>query len=405
MMRRQPNPSRMMPAGRRGWMAFPAWIALGLGLAAPIVHVQAGFAAEGHGIQPVFEGAVANGALFLESKATWLNATTPDKPYVVDTTFTLPACDEVVAARLVMTVWGGTPDSVCELGVQVNGLDVPLAAPLTFGSTADANPLFSATQPSVYGAGSGVWLVGLPVPGDLLNRDGSANSVQFTVNTPDSFDGRINQVTLLAVYQAAALNNAFQFVIAEGSGDIYRDPTDIRVDARTVALTVADPAAATAARLHALYTYADIGQNDLLRFNGTQLGGDDLAGWDKAGSSLDYGPNLLSFDVLDPVTANNQVTFSVSATDLPDTREFSLRPQLAVLEVTRPAGPPVLTAALNLVITWPVSTENYQLEFRPEADTGEWTPVDTAPVGVHGWNMVVLPPDQPREYYRLRRIE
>ena len=398
-------PLDLMAAGGGGQAPLPALIALGLGLAAPIVHVQAGFAAEGHGIQPVLQGTLPNGALFLESKATWLNATTPDKPYVVDTTFTLPAIDAVAVSRLVLTVWAGTPDYVCEMGVRINGTDVPMAAPLTFGSTADANPAFSAAEPSVYGAGSGVWLVGIPVPGDLLRRDGSANSVQFTGNTPDSFDGRINQVTLLAVYQAAALNNKFDYVIAEGSGDIYRTPTETRVDARTVTLTTADPASATSATLHALYTYADIGQNDLLRFNGTQLGGDDLAGWDKTGSGLDFGPNLLRFDVLDHVAANNEVTFSVAATDLPDTREFSLRPQLAVLEVARPAGLPALTAALNMVITWPVSPDTYQLEFRPEADVGEWTPVDTAPVVVNGWNLVILPPSQPQQYFQLRQVD
>jgi hypothetical protein len=380
-------------------------MALGIGLVAPVVHVQAGFAAEGHGIQPVLQGSVANGALFLESQATWLNAVTPDKPYVIATTFTLPACDGVVVSRLVMTVWGGTPDYVCELGVQINGTEVPMAAPLTFGSTADANAVFSATEPSVYGSGSGVWLVGIPVSGDLLHQDGSANQVQFTVNTPDSFDGRINQVTLLAVYQDAILNHTFDYAIAEGSGDIYRNPTEVRVDARTVTLPMTTPEGAHAARLHALYTYADIGQNDLLRFNGAQLAGEDLAGWDKTGSGLDYGPNLVSFDVLDHVAVDNEVTFSVSATDLPDTREFSLRPQLAVLELTRPASPPALTAGLNMVITWPVSADTYQLEFRPEADTGEWLPVDIAPLVVNGWNMVILPPGQPREYYQLRKVE
>ena len=29
-----------------------------------------------------------------------------------------------------------------------------------------------------------------------------------------------------------------------------------------------------------------------------QLGGDDVTGWDKIASGLDFGPNVLSFDVL-----------------------------------------------------------------------------------------------------------
>jgi hypothetical protein len=384
-----------------------AVVAMCLGAASlvPAAPAFAGFALQGQGIQTVANGSVANGALFMETRSTWTNTVVPDKPYVVEVGFALPACDAVPVGRLVMTVWGGTANYVCNLGVQINGTHVPLTAPLAFGTTNDANAVFSESLPSVYGAGSGVWLVGLPVPGNMLFKDGTSNHVQLTVTTPDSFDGRINQVTLLAVYQAAALNNIFDYAVAEGSGDIYRTPSGAQVDARAVLLGAVNPTNATAARLQVLYTYADIGQNDRLYFNDSPLGGNDVAGWDKVASGLDFGPNVLSFDVLGSLTASNTVRFSVSATDVPDTRETSLRPQLAVLTVARPPQvmPPALAIGLNAVIAWPVSADTCQLEFRPNADAGEWTAVTNVPVVINGQNTVILPPAAPRQFYQLRK--
>jgi hypothetical protein len=387
-------------SGRRGSRAA---LALALGIAVAPFPAHAGYASPGQGIQTVIHGTLAHGALFMDTRACWTNLATPEKPYVVDTWFALPRCEAVPMGRLVLTVWGGTANYICNLGVQINGTNVPLAAPLTFGTTNDANAVFSASLPSVYGAGSGVWLVGLPVPGAMLHRDGTSNHVQFTVTTPDSFDGRMSQVTLLAVYQSAALNHTFEYAVAEGSGDIYRAPTGAQVDARTVALGTVNATDVTAARLQVLYAYGDKDQNDRLYFNGDQLGGDDVAGWDKVGSGLDYGPSVVSFDVLGGLAASNAVTFSVAAADVPGTRESSLRPQCAVLTVTRPPTPPALAIGLNVVISWPVSAEASQLEFRPQADSGEWTVVTNAPVVIHGQNTVILPRTSPEQYYRLHK--
>lgn len=375
-----------------------------LGLTA--VWARADYAADGQGLRPVLSGSLPNAALFLETRHTWTNTATPEKPYRLETEFSLPACDAIAVARLILTVWGGTANSICQLDVRINDLELPGAHPLFFGTTADANPSFNPDTPNAYGAGFGVWLVALPVPAALLHRDGSPNRVEITVNTPDTFDGRIQHVTLLAVHQTASLDNHFQFVIAEGSGDLYRVPTDTRVDTRTVDLSL-DPAGAVAARFTALYTYGDLGQNDLLYFNQTQLGDDDVARYDKTVTGLDFGPDVVSFDVLDLLGPVNTVTFTVAEGRVPDVREFSLRPQLAILEVTGASAPvaPALDIALHTVIRWPVTADPYQLEFRSEADTGDWSVVPVSPEVIDGQNTVLLPPDAPRQFYQLRRVE
>jgi hypothetical protein len=299
----------------------------------------ASYSQPGQGLQPVLSGTVNNGALYFGSQATWTN-TTPSpgqfQPYTISTAFTMPVVDNIVNGRLVLTFWGGTANYTNMMDVTVNGTSLLGGTPLTFGTTNDANASFSATQPSVYGSGSGVWLVSIPVAAGLLNTDGTANTVQVLETAPTS-DGRISQISLLSVYQQSALNNQFQFSIAEGSGDLYRTPGVGQTDAREISfggLTLANP---TAAALTALYTYGDAGQNDRLYFNDTQLGGDDIATWAPSGTGLGYGPDVVSFDVLSLVgTGTNDVRFSVSSADMPDTREFTLRPQIAVFTVAIP---------------------------------------------------------------------
>lgn len=395
-----PPPNWRNPAfGHRIGLA----LALLAGIHLPATTARAGYASQGQGMQAIITGTVPNGALFMETRATWINTATPPKPYVVNAGFTLPVCEAVPVSRLVMTVWGGTANYICNLGVQINGTNVPGVSPLTFGTTTDANAVFSATTPSVYGAGAGVWLVGLPVPPELWFKDGTSNHVQLTVTTPDSFDGRINHVTLVAVYQSAALSNEFEYVVAEGSGDIYRAPTGLQVDARTVSLGTLSQTNATSARLRALYTYGDVTQNDRLFFNGVQFGGDNVADYDSSITGQGFGPDVVDFDVLANLASSNVVTFTVSAADgVPDTRETSLRPQLAILEVTRPPTP-ALAIALNVVITWPVTADAYQLEFRPNAGFGDWTAVTNTPVVINGQNTVMLPPTSPQQFYQLRK--
>jgi len=292
------------------------------------------FSTPGQGMQTVLSGTVDNAGLYLQTAGAWAN-TTPTQPYSVQTSFTMPTVDDVVLGRLILTVWGGSAARTNVMDITVNGTSL-VGGALTFGTTNDANASFSATQPSVYGSGSGVWLVSLPVTASLLHTDGSANTVAINETTP-TFDGRIYQITLVSVYQDADLNNQFQYAIAEGSGDIYGSPSSPQVDSRTISfggLTLANP---TAASLNAVYTFGDNSQNDRLFFNDTQLGTDNLATWNgnqSVSTGTNYGPDVVSFDVLGLLGAEtNDVRFSVSALDVPGTRETSLRPQVAVFTV------------------------------------------------------------------------
>ncbi|MCD6365054.1 MAG: DUF3344 domain-containing protein [Planctomycetes bacterium] len=322
----------------------------------------AGYAQYGHGMQTVLNGtSIANGALYLETNSTWVNsgAFTPpaggngmQKPYVLETAFSAPACDQVLEARLLMTVWGGTRDYTCGLAVNVNGASA--LSEMTMGSTTDANPTFNGVESCVYGSGYGVWLVSVPVPPAMLNTDGSTNAVSVTItDTTQEFDGRIQQVSLLAVYQDASLHNTFDYVVGEGSGDIYRDEnlsySPPKVESRTVDLGPTDTAGLTSAHLHALYTYGTDEQNDRLYFNGVPFGGNDVAAFDADASVLDYEPDLVSFDVTAELAATNSLLFTVSDVDgVPDAREYSLRPHLAVLEVTHAVPEPAAATALGI---------------------------------------------------------
>lgn len=363
--------------------------------------LPSGSTSPGHGIANVLSGSVANGALYWRSTTNWLNAGNPIQTYgtyAVTNQYVMPVCDSISVARIVMTVWGGTANYVSEMTVTFNGAPLPVANPLIFGTTNDVNPVFSATAANAYGSGSGVWLVTLPVPPNLLLKDGTPNTIVVSQTSTNNFDGRVQHVTLLAVYQRADLANTFDYSIAEGSGDIYKTPAGAQVAQRTVAFAAINPANAAAAKLSVLYTYADA-LNDRLYFNGTQLGGDNVAQFDT--SVVNNGPSVYSFDVLNNLVAANTVTFSLGA-DVP-TPETSLRPQLTVLEVTRPPGAPSLAIGLNVIITWPVSADTYQLEYRPNAEVGEWTAVTNAPVVFNGQNTVILPPSNPQQYYQLRK--
>lgn len=69
-----------------------------------------------------------------------------------------------------------------------------------------------------------------------------------------------------------------------------------------------------------------------------------------------------------------------------------------------PQGPaPALAIGLNVTVAWPVTAEDYQLEWRAQADSGEWTPVTTPPVAIQGTNTVILPPASAQQFYQLRK--
>jgi hypothetical protein len=378
-------------------------LVLAAGMLPPASHAEfslpSGSTSPGHGISNVLSGRIANGALYWRSTTNWVNST-PAKPYAVTNDYALPVCDSISVARIVATIWGGTPNYVSEFSVTINGTNLPGASPLIFGTTADANPVFSPASANAYGSGSGVWLISLPVPATLLFTNGAINTIVVSQNTTNGFDGRVQHVTLLAVYQRAALNNTFDYAIAEGSGDLYKTPGGTQVAQRTVTFASVNPTNATAAKLNVLYTYGDA-LNDRLDFNGTQIGGDNVAQFDT--SVVNNGPSVLSFDVLASLVAANTVTFSLGA-DVP-TPETSLRPQLAALTVTRPpqTAPPALSVTAAVVVAWPVSGDNYQLEYRPNADSGAWTAVTNLPTILNGQKEVILPRTSPQQFYQLRK--
>ena len=77
--------------------------------------------------------------------------------------------------------------------------------------------------------------------------------------------------------------------------------------------------------------------------------------------------------------------------------------ELFVQQVIPHTPTPELAIGLNLTISRPASSEPYELEWRSEADSGDWTPVTQAPVLIQGMSTVVLPPSSPQRYYRLRK--
>lgn len=341
---------------------------------------EPGYAFEGTGMTNVLSGTVADGAVALSSVPTWIDNTMPSLPYTNETGVAVPPCDRIVSSRLFMTVWGGTADYACEMTVSVNGTDLPFAAPFVFGTTAYSNSLYSTESPRAYGSGYGVWFVSVPVPSELLHTDGTTNAIRVIENdAANEFDGRIQHVTLVTVYQSAALANVFDYSIAEGEGLLYSYPTAPKVDKRTIALDAVGTNDVLSAGLTALYTYGNTGQYDKLFFNGTQFGGDDVAQGDNTWGGT-YGPSVVSFDVTGALAVDNEVTFDVCSSDVLDPPEGSLRPELAVLGVSREAPLAIRSASQMSSVSgfsfqWPgYSDRTYTVEYSTDlSDANGWT--------------------------------
>jgi len=370
--------------------------------------VYGGWSQYGVGMQAIENNTLANAELYLETKTTWLNNITPSKPFILSTNFNLPMCDSIASARLLLTLWGGTANYTCKLQARVNGSDVPNMNPLIFGGTNDVNPYFTSTKPNVYGSGYGVWLVSVPIPGNLFHSDNSTNLIELIVDTDDNFDGRIQQITLCAIYQKAALSNYFQYVLIEGTGDIYTNTTSGKTASRQIQINNINTNYLISARLHAIYTYGDKGQNDWLLFNGIKLGGDDVACHDKTIDGFDYGPDVVTFDVSKILQESNELKFTVSANDgVPFPGESSLRPSFSILEVTRsePDLLPNLNISQNIVIKWPLTQEIFQLECTTNVNSGQWSAVTNIPVVIDGQYTVILPPSNKQQFFRLRKVQ
>jgi hypothetical protein len=366
--------------------------------------LPSGSASPGHGISNVLSGSIANGALYWQSTTNWLNTANPITSfttYAVTNDYFVPACDSISVARIVMTVWGGTANYISQMNVTINGTNLSAANPLVFGSTTDTNPVFSANSANTYGSGSGVWLVTLPVPPEMLLKDGTPNTIIVSQTSPNGFDGRVQHVTLLAVYQKSSLANTLDYSIAEGGGDIYKTPTGSQVSQRSVPFAPVNPAAATAGKLQVLYTYGDA-LNDRLYFNGTQLGSDNVADWSTA--VVNNGPSIVSFDVLGNLVASNTVTFSLGA-DVPATQETSLRPQLAALAVTRPAAVPLPLLTINSSgqVAWTTNSAGFALESNTNLVNGAWAAVTNSPTISGNQFTVDVSVSGLQQFFRLKK--
>jgi len=307
---------------------------LAMGLVMVTGMANAGYVQYGAGMQAIITGAVENAALNVQTTNTWRNTATA-LPYTTQASFALPLCDSFVNSRLVMTVWGATRDYRYALTVCVNGI-TNSATPMIIGGTGDSNSVFVASNACAYGTGSGVWLVTVPIPTNTLYTNGTPNNVSVTSaygDGPSYDDGRIIHLTLMTVYQKASLFNQFSYVIAEGSGDIYKSQSGA-TNSVSAALGALDIGDSLSARLYALYTYGDSNQNDRLYFNGIQNGTDDVANKQNNFTALTYVPDLVSFNVTN-LLPTNVVRFSVSTNEISGTCETSLRPQAVALGITR----------------------------------------------------------------------
>ena len=142
----------------------------------------AGYNWGGDGMEEIASGTIPNGAVYMQSYGDWgTSYTNSSSGY--STQFTSPACDDVVNARLVLGIYGGSAYNLASpLTVTVNGV----ATSVTVGggtSSPDTNPEFTASQTNVYGSmSSGAWVVSIPVTGDL-NTNGSANNVNVKISS------------------------------------------------------------------------------------------------------------------------------------------------------------------------------------------------------------------------------
>ena len=133
----------------------------------------------------------------------------------------------------------------------------------------------------------------------------------------------------------------------------------------------------------------------------TRIGGDNVADWSTA--IVNNRPSVLSFDVLSHLSVSNSITFSLGP-DVPDTREASLRPQLAALAVTRSAAieRPLLALEGGWVV-WATNSVGFLIETTTNLWTGEWTAPLTTPVIQGGQYTMPVDFSGSWRFYRLKK--
>jgi autotransporter-associated beta strand protein len=268
----------------------------------------------------------------------------------VNVDFTIPPNQAVPFARLYLDVYGGNKLYTAQVAVTVNGTAMPtvsIGGADSQGNSLDTNPTFDASQTCVYGSSIGQWQLALAGVAGLLRADGTPNAVTVRVSDPDNtgFDGRMVDVSLMAVYQDPSINQKLDYFLAEGDGYMRTPPPNAFYGnapaERTIAFSGLDTANVTAATYTTLYTHGDLNQADRLLFNGVQLGNNDVA----HAQYGQYGPDFPAFDVTGNLASALNVVYDVNAVG-GVSGETSLLAKIGLLTVTHPApaGQSVWTA-------------------------------------------------------------
>jgi hypothetical protein len=277
---------------------------------------------------------------FLRANRLW--GTTAGRQ--INTSLTFPASQSLPFARLYLDVYGGTNAYKAQVAVTVNGTALPT---ISIGGNTDTNPTFDVTQNCVYGSSIGQYQVAFAGVADLLKKDGSANNITVLVTkTSGNFDGRIVDLSLVGVRQDASIDQSLDYFLAEGDGYMRKPPADPYYGnapaQRTVSFSGVNTSNVTSASYTTLYTHGNAGEADRLFFNGTQMGGNDLA----VAQYGQYGPDIVTFDVAGHLATNTTATYDVNSLSSSFLGETSLLAKIGLLQVTHPVPEP---ASLGLL--------------------------------------------------------
>ena len=305
-----------------GLIAFPAW---------------AGYLQPGYDLQVVQSGqGLAHTSALYQMDPTWAGS---GLGVQINTSFASRSCQTIDFARLYLDIWGGTSAYTSTVTVSVNGTSL---APVSIGGTGDANPTFNASKTCVYGTGAGMWEVAYASIDGLLKKDGTLNAVSFKVADPTgNFDGRTVSASLISIYTDPTVNQTLDYCLAEADGTMRNTPgVNGSPSQRTLTFTGIDTTDVTSATYIAGFTHGTTGQKDQIYFNGTTLGGpgNDVA----LGTTSDYGPSNIPFDVTGLLSSSSTVRYSVDAADVGTPGEAYLRANIGLLEVTHPVPEPAL---------------------------------------------------------------
>jgi len=313
----------------------------------------AGYVQPGYDLQVVqSEQGVTHAGISYLTNPTWsISGRNTD----VNSSFVIPTCQDIRFARLYLDIWGGNSAYTSTVTASLNG--TPLAT-VNINGTGDTNTTFDATRTCVYGSGAGMWQIGYSGVSGLLKKDGTPNLLSFQVIDPAGrFDGRTVCASLVSVYTDPSVNQALDYYLAEADGTLRNVPgTNGSPAVRTLALAGINTSNVTSATYIAGYTHGTIGQADQLLFNGHLLGSNpnDVA----LGTTSDYGPNNLPFDVTGYLDGTNTVRYSVASADVGPSGDTYLRANIGLLEVAHPLPEPstiallATGAALLLVRGW-----------------------------------------------------